>query len=182
MLWPSSQFLRYYNGTVKRCLHAGSMERGHEGPRSTPFCPRRAAKGHEEHLFCPRRAAKDHEGPPRTTKNTFYVVTERGDQGRIGSFLHADVLDFSRSESNSPSDYDHKSLYVLSRLKQLKKGQASRPKRSGGTGVFRSDGICAFFFARRGKAGEDGLSCRGEKGFGSGCGENRGTHFVDTLH
>ena len=71
--------------------------KGLEGPRrtatATPFCPRRAAKGHEElqlqllfvhegplrttkncncngNTFCPRRAAKGHEGPRRTATAT----------------------------------------------------------------------------------------------------------------
>ena len=55
--------------------------KGHEGPQrtatATPFCPRRAAKGHEGPRrtatatpFCPRRAAKGHEGPRRTATAT----------------------------------------------------------------------------------------------------------------
>ena len=134
----------------------------------------------------PPRAAKNtffvHEGPLRATKNTFFLVAERGDQGRIGSLLHADVLDLSRSVSNSPSVNAHKHLYVLAGLKRPKEEQASRSKRFGRTGVFMSDDICASFVSRNGKAGEDELSCLGEKSLNSGCGENCGTHRVDTLY
>ena len=46
--------------------------KGHEGPRRTPFCPRRATKDREEHPFV-------HEGPRRGEKNTF--LSAKGREG-----------------------------------------------------------------------------------------------------
>ena len=82
--------------------------KGLEGPRrtatATPFCPRRAAKGHEElqlqllfvhegplrttkncngNTFCPRRAAKGHEGPRRTATATPFCPRRATKKGHM---------------------------------------------------------------------------------------------------